>query len=82
MLELFENPGMAQKACPYLQIPLHVDYHTGTFGVDTGMGIIKGVVEWEREFGSQADMLKEVSGLVGYDVIQSAKLWIHKNNPI
>lgn len=82
MCELFENPGMGQRACPYLQIPLHMDYHVGIFGIDAGTGTFKGVREWEAAFGTQTEHLTEVSGLLGYDVIASAKLWIHKNSRI
>ena len=82
MVEVFTNPGMAQRACPYLQIPLHADYHVGTFGIDAGTGTFKGVREWECAFGNQSDMLIEVSGLVGYDIIQSAKLWIDQNSKL
>ena len=80
MLVLFENPGMGERACAYLQIPLHMDYHTGTFGIDAGTGTFKGVREWEAAFGTQTEHLTEVSGLLGYDVIASAKLWIQQNN--
>jgi len=80
MKEVFINPGMGQRACPYLQIPLHANYHIGEFGIDTGMGTTGWVAEWERTFGSQLDHLTEVSGLLGYDVIRSAKLWIEQNN--
>ncbi len=80
MKEVFINPGMGQRACPYLQIPLHANYHIGEFGIDTGMGTTGWVAEWERTFGRQIDHLTEVSGLLGYDVIQSAKLWIEQNN--
>ncbi len=80
MKERFPNPGMAQKACPYLQIPLHANYHIGEFGIDSGMGVTGWVDEWERTFGQQIDHLTEVSGLLGYDVIRSAKLWIEQNN--
>ena len=77
MLGVFENPGMGERACPYLQIPLHADYHTGTFGIDAGTGTFKGVREWECAFGTQLGFLNEISGLVGYDVIQSARLWLN-----
>ncbi len=80
MKDLFRNPGMAQKACPYLQIPLHSNYHTGQFGIDSGMGTTGWVAEWERTFGRQLDHLRDVSGQLGYDVIRSAKLWIQQNN--
>jgi len=30
------NPGMAQKNNPFLQIPLHADFHTGNCGIDSG----------------------------------------------
>lgn len=80
MTELFENPGWGQRACPYLQIPLHMDYHTGTFGIDAGTGTFKGVREWECAFGTQAEHLIDVSGQLGYDVMEIAKLWIHQNN--
>lgn len=82
MIEFFTNPGVAQRSCPYLQIPLHADYHTGTFGIDAGTGTFKGVREWECAFGKQIDMLNEVSGLVGYNVIQSARIWIQQNSKL
>ena len=80
MKDIFPNPGMAQKACPYLQIPLHANYHIGQFGIDSGMGVTGWVAEWERTFGRQIDHLTEVSGQLGYDVIRSARLWIERNN--
>lgn len=80
MKDLFRNPGMAQKACPYLQIPLHLSYHTGQFGIDSGVGVTGWVGEWERTFGRQLDHLTDVSGQLGYDVIRSAKLWIEQHN--
>lgn len=80
MKDAFPNPGMGQRACPYLQIPLHAKYHTGLFGIDNGQGIAGWVDEWELAFGRQLDHLSDVSGQLGYDVIEAAKLWIQQNN--
>lgn len=69
------NPGMAQKNNPFLQIPLHADFHTGNCGIDSGTG----VEEWERLFGSQEELLNEVSDELGYDVFKEARAWANQH---
>jgi hypothetical protein len=56
--------GTGEKASDYLVIPLAAHFHVGQCGIDGVMG----VVEWERNFGAQVDLLDEVCRRVGYDV--------------
>lgn len=76
MKALIRNPGMGQRQNHFLVIPLHVDYHTGDFGIDNGMGFFKGVEAWEEAFGTQLDHLCEVAGRIeqeyGYSIWQLA----------
>ena len=69
------NPGMAQRNNPFLQIPIHAQYHTGEYGVDTGMGKFKSVEQWEEAFGSQVSFLHEVNAQLPYDLWQQARRW-------
>lgn len=62
--------GFGQKVSDYLVIPIHADYHIGQYGCDSGMGI----ETWETRFGTQVEMLIEVSELLEYDVFKLAKL--------
>lgn len=62
--------GGGQKVSDFLVIPLHADFHTGSRGIDTGLG----VKAWEECFGRQLDHLATVCRLVGYDVFQLAGL--------
>lgn len=78
MLELgepFSNSGMAQRSNPFFQIPLHAQYHVGEFGVDTGMGKIKSVKQWEETFGTQRLLLDELDEVLPYDLWQQAALY-------
>jgi hypothetical protein len=64
--------GVGQKTNPFLQIPLHAEYHyIGPYGIDAGMG----VRTWEDEFGEQAEHLAWVSAELGYDVVALAREW-------
>lgn len=72
MRGLLDDPGMGQRANPFFQIPLHPQYHTGSFGIDGAMGVAR----WEELFGSQRSFLDEVNGFLTYDVWQQAKLWV------
>lgn len=67
--------GIAQKQNPYLQIPLHEKYHTGIFGIDGGMGVLR----WERGFGTQVKHLQWVIDQLGYNVFELAKQWEEKH---
>ena len=62
--------GGGQKVSDWLVIPLHADFHTGQYGVDTGIG----VVTWESMFGRQVDHLATVCAYLGYDVFALAGL--------
>ena len=68
MIERGVARGMGQKVSDYLVIPLHAEYHTGNYGIDSGMG----VDEWEALFGNQADMLDHLCEILGYDVWELA----------
>lgn len=74
VLELgFEwQPGGAQKQNDWLVIPLAPEYHTGAWGIDNGTSNIRGVDEWEAAFGTQMEHLREVSYLLGYNVLEKA----------
>jgi len=63
--------GVAQKQNPWLQIPLHESLHTGSHGIDSGMG----VETWEKRFGSQWGYLEEVRELLGYDIFRMAQMF-------
>lgn len=63
--------GMGQKQNPYLQIPLHAEFHVGAHGIDYGVG----VQSWEATFGDQHSMLLAVSEALGYDVFEAARTW-------
>ncbi len=63
--------GVGQKTNPFYQIPIIAKYHTGEFGIDTGMG----VKSWEKEFGRQLDFLIEVDGLLSYNIFFQAGAW-------
>jgi len=71
----FPNPGGSQRNNPFFQIPLAAEYHVGKYGIDTGMGIYKGVAEWEEAFGTQLGFLVVVNGLVSYDLWEEAREW-------
>ncbi len=63
--------GTSQKTNPFYQIPIIMKYHTGEWGIDTGMG----VAAWEEQFGKQLDFLQEVNGLLSYDIFIQAGMW-------
>lgn len=60
--------GISQKPSDWLVIPLDAEFHTGKYGIDTGMG----VEVWEKRFGSQEGHLDEVCRLLGFNVWQKA----------
>lgn len=70
--------GMGQKQNPWLQIPLHWDYHVGRWGIDSGYG----VVSWERDFGTQMDHLQWLNDQLPYDIFDLAREWeaSHRGN--
>ena len=63
--------GQGQKTNPFYQIPIIMTYHTGDYGIDSGMG----VKSWEERFGKQLDFLVEVNGLLSYDIFFQAGIW-------
>jgi len=78
MIELgpeFQNPGMGERNNPFFQIPLMLDYHTGTRGVDGSLG----VEVWESIFEKQVDLLNQVNDQLDYDIWEQAKLWSNEN---
>lgn len=52
------QPGGAQRQNHWLVLPLGPEFHFGRWGVDTGMGPIKGVRAWEEKFGTQVALLE------------------------
>jgi len=67
------HTGMSQKTSDWLVIPLAATYHTGEFGIDNGMGKIKGVKAWEKEFGHQADFIDALCERLGVDLWELAR---------
>lgn len=74
MLELGPKyrPGGAQRQNEWLKIPLAWEFHTGHYGIDTGMGPYKSAREWEQDWGRQLDHLADVSLQLGYNVFRLA----------
>lgn len=73
------KPGTGQRANPFYQIPLHAKYHVGEFGIDTGMGEIKSVEQWEKRFGTQVQHLEETNEALDYDIWAQAGMWWFEN---
>jgi hypothetical protein len=65
-------PGEGQRQNHFLVIPLAEKYHTGDYGIDTGMGMFKGVKDWERVMGKQVDWLNWVNKHLEYDIFELA----------
>lgn len=63
--------GTSQKTNPFYQIPIIMKYHTGEYGIDTGLG----VDQWEENFGEQLAFLEEVNGLLSYNIFFQAGIW-------
>lgn len=55
--------GMGQRQNPWLQLPLHAEYHVGSRGIDSGTG----VRTWEARYGDQLTHLRELDLALGYD---------------
>ncbi len=73
--EEFQNPGIAEKNNPFLQIPIMLEYHTGVRGIDGSLG----VDGWEALYGNQVDLLNEVNDQLEHDLWQQAILWSKEN---
>lgn len=56
MVTVGVHRSIGRKNSDWLVIPLHMDYHVGRFGIDSGMGVLA----WEQRFGRQVDMLDQV----------------------
>jgi hypothetical protein len=67
-----QSPGEGQRQNHFLVIPLAEKYHTGDFGIDTGMGVFKGVRDWESVMGAQVYWLKWVNKRLDYDIFDLA----------
>jgi hypothetical protein len=74
MKDIGVHSGGSQKSNHWLQIPLSVHVHTGPQGIDSGMG----VESWEKCFGPQVMLLKNVSKQLGYDVFKKAGITINE----
>jgi hypothetical protein len=61
--------GMGLKSSDWLVIPLAVDYHTGSCGIDGG---VMSVDEWEQRYGRQVDHLDLVAHTLGVNVWSNA----------
>ena len=72
MTDAGHHSGVAKRGVSdALVIPLKGEYHTGVYGIDGSIG----VKDWERYFGTQMDLIQEVSDLVGYNLIQLHEAW-------
>lgn len=71
MKELGFHVGIAQRQNPFLQIPLHFNYHVGKMGIDSGVGVIT----WEQTFGTQVEHLIWVNDQLDYDIWTAAEEW-------
>lgn len=60
--------GTGQKNNHWLQIPIHLEIHVGPQGIDGNIG----VAAWEERWGTQFDMLCEVSRRAGFNVFKRA----------
>lgn len=67
----FVQKGMGQKTSDWLVIPIAWPYHTGVFGIDSGQPSLT-VDVWEELFGSQVELLDEVSRRIGVNVWEKA----------
>ena len=76
MVDFFgiESPDAGCRNAHFLVIPLAEKYHTGDFGIDTGMGAFHGVKEWERVMGNQVDWLIWVNRRLDYDIFELAEV--------
>ena len=70
MKEIGSHVGTGSKASDWLQIPITARVHVGDEGIDYGIG----VATWEERHGTQVEMLKKVSRVVGYNVFEMAGL--------
>ena len=68
MKQIGVHVGMGQKSNDWLQIPLTRYKHIGNYGIDGGLGVLR----WEKENGSQVDMLIRVCELTGTNVFEKA----------
>jgi len=68
MKDIGVHRGKGQKPSDWLVIPLHFDFHTGEYGIDSGMGVIT----WEKRFGSQVSFLDNLSVLLDVNVWRKA----------
>lgn len=60
--------AMSKKPSDWLVIALPEDLHTGSQGIDSGMGVIT----WEEKYGGQYQALEWVSERLGVDVLENA----------
>lgn len=65
-------PGTGKRQNHFLVIPLAAKYHVGDFGIDTGMGVFKGVKDWEETMGTQIQWLLWVNHRLDYDIFDLA----------
>ncbi|MCF6327569.1 MAG: hypothetical protein L3J21_09805 [Devosiaceae bacterium] len=57
MKDVGVHRGKGQKVSDWLIIPLDWDLHTGSLGIDSGMGVLT----WEKRFGKQVHFIDMVS---------------------
>ncbi|HSV90882.1 MAG TPA: hypothetical protein VLH80_07265 [Nitrospiraceae bacterium] len=69
----FGTPGIGQKQNPALQIPLHLEYHVGSEGIDCRIN--GGVKSWEARHGAQVEHLSSTSRLLKYSLWFLAWQW-------
>ncbi len=70
MKEYGFHRAMGKKPSDWLVIALPEDLHTGSQGIDSGMGVIT----WEAKYGGQHQALEWVCEQLGFDVFRKATL--------
>lgn len=63
--------GWGLRGCdPWLIIPIHERYHTGSFGIDYGYGVLT----WEKKFKTQVYYMDEVCRRLNFNAWRKAGL--------
>ncbi len=85
MAEIGVVRGTSQKVSDWLVIPLHADYHTGRFGIDSGSPVWGDVDVWEAAFKTQREHLTDLSLMLGINLFRMAGYdytnWWLRNTP-
>jgi hypothetical protein len=68
MKDVGVHRGKGQKVSDWLVIPLDMTFHTGEYGIDSGMGVLT----WEQRFGSQVEHLDNLSNILNVNLWRKA----------